>query len=65
MAKIGSRKAWTGENFLAVLWGVTLMLYLLRGLGLVTFLPGGIIAGIWGLSLLGSGVYLLRLSRRW
>jgi len=65
MAKIRIQKTWTIGRYLTLIWGVTLTLYLLRGLGLVTLLPGGIIAGLWGLSLVGSGLYLLKLSRRW
>ena len=65
MAKVRRQKTWTTGRYLALLWGVTLTLYLLRGLGFITFLPGVIIAGLWGLSLVGSGLYLLQLSRRW
>jgi hypothetical protein len=44
--------------------GLSLLIYLLRGLGIVTFLPGGILLGLIVLAISSFFMYTIAITKR-
>ena len=44
--------------------GLSILLYLLRGFGIVTFLPGGILLGLMLLAILTFFIYSILITQR-
>ncbi len=53
------------RNFPGLLIALTLVVYLLRGLGILTFMPGAIILVLLLASVIGILIYGIDLTRRW
>ena len=50
--------------WLAVFLSLTVIVYILRGVGLLSFLPGGVILGLAGMSGLSAIAYIIQKNRR-
>jgi hypothetical protein len=44
--------------------GLSVLVYLLRGFGIVTFVPGGVLLGLIGLSIVTFFIYSILITKR-
>jgi hypothetical protein len=44
--------------------GLSILVYLLRGFGIVTFLPGGVLLGLIGLAIATFFIYSILITKR-
>ena len=58
----GRLSLWRGPFWLV--FGAGLMIYLLRGLGIVSFLPGGVISGLLAIAIVLGILYGIDQTRR-
>jgi len=60
-----NRSTFKGSRLFLMLLGITLGIWIMRGFGVLTFIPGGLI-WILLLATIGTGVvYVVQRSKRW